>query len=205
MLQVAHTAAGPVDDRDWRLRLGLLLTPRPDDGRPRSIAVVGMGNTQRGDDGAGIWVARYLLRHVQTPGWQVFNVATAPESFVGKLVLIRPDTILFIDAIVAPDPPGTIRWVDGVEFDGFGTHATSLGPTLAYLTATCGARIGVLGIAIAGDTFGASLSVPVRRALRQVARALRTCADAEKAPMPNRAPAATIRPDGVDDARTCSD
>ena len=60
------------------------------------VAVLCVGNSLRGDDGAGPALARRL--HVGDP-WRVFDAGVAPENWIGPICKFRPDVVMVIDAI----------------------------------------------------------------------------------------------------------
>jgi hydrogenase maturation protease len=96
-----HTAGS------WTLSLPSgesVLTAGPQ--RPR-IAVYGIGNTLMGDDGVGPAVIHYLAAHGLLP-----ETVTAEDLGTPSLdlpsYLAGFDLVIFVDAVVADGPPGTI-------------------------------------------------------------------------------------------------
>lgn len=139
--------------------------------------VIGVGNSTRGDDGAGIELAR-RLRERRTPG------ALVRESSGEMGALLEcwsgHDRVVVVDAARSGAPPGTVR--------RFEAHAS---PLPASLLRTSSHALGVadavemargLGTlpsivivyAIEGAAFsiGARLSAPVRRAVARVERSV---------------------------------
>jgi len=77
--------------------------------RPSTTVVIGVGNTQRRDDGVGIMVVRQLQERVP-PG-----VTTIEESGEGVSLLDAwkgAATVLLVDAVHSAAPPGTIHRLD---------------------------------------------------------------------------------------------
>lgn len=119
------------------------------------VALVGVGSDLRGDDVAGVLVARRLASWAARAGvTRLLAVAggAAPENFTGELVRFRPDLVVLVDAAhvehaepgaLAPIPPGA---VGGVSFS---THMLPVPIFLDYLHRMTGCRSLVLGIAIA--------------------------------------------------------
>lgn len=136
--------------------------------------VVGIGNPDRGDDGAGRAVAR-ALRGVLPAGAKVTEHDGEATSL---LALIEgADAAILIDACVSGAAPGTVRRFDAAagplpEADfavasthGFGLAAAiELGRALGQLPARC------IVYAIEGESFGtgAPLSPPVAAAVTEV-------------------------------------
>ncbi len=111
------------------------------------VCVVGVGNSQRADDGAGVFIAQTL----QAAGLEDVIVAdTTPERWMTTLTAGAYDTLLFVDAVSVPAEPGAAVLMDAAEiqsqFPQVSTHRISLG-TLARLVASeSGARVFLLGV-----------------------------------------------------------
>lgn len=141
------------------------------------MAVVGVGHEWRGDDAAGLAVARALQPPAEGDGrapWLAIEAGPAPENCTGPLRRFGPDLVLLVDAARMGEPPGTVRWLDWRAAGGFGasTHTLPLSMLARYLTAELGCVVALLGIQPADLGAGASLSPPVRQAVDRVARAL---------------------------------
>jgi len=139
-------------------------------GRSRLI-VIGLGNAFRGDDAAGLAVARALgddprvLVHEGEP----IDLLERWEG-AGEVVVV--------DAARSGAAPGTVHRLDGLAEPvtaGGSTHAFGLAETLALARALGRAPVGVEGIGIEGERFGAGegLSPEVAGAVERVARELR--------------------------------
>jgi len=93
---------------------------------PRPLAVVGIGNPLRGDDGFGPAVVGTLG---PSPAWRLFDAQTAPESFLGPVAASGCPGVLFVDAADLGAAPGRVALVPAealAEVDA-STHALSLG------------------------------------------------------------------------------
>ena len=59
--------------------------------RPARVAILGVGNEMKGDDGAGVRVVRELSQRMPaTPGVLLVDAGQAPENFTGPLRRFRP-------------------------------------------------------------------------------------------------------------------
>lgn len=168
-----------MSEKLWQEKLRQTIASlRPVNGQPR-VAVVGIGHELRGDDAAGVAVARLLNQWVHSPSLLVIEAGAAPENCCGLLFRFRPDLVLFVDAAQMGAEPGTVRWLtwDLIGSDdaaGFNvsTHTLPL-PILAnYLTVELGCPVALLGIQPADITMGDSLSPVVALAVEATARAL---------------------------------
>ena len=134
------------------------------------VAVVGVGQRLRGDDGAGPAVARRLAA-LAGASLQVVDAGHAPENCLGPIVRFGPDAILFVDAACGGLAPGELTWLRPDEADSRGgsTHTLSLAMLTAYLSAETGAAVHVLGIEPGEMAFGEGLSPVVEEAVAQAA------------------------------------
>ncbi len=142
--------------------------------RPSAV-VIGVGNPVRGDDGAGIEVARQV-RALAAPGVRVLELDGEPSGLIDAWEGI--DRAVVIDAAVSGSAPGTVRRLDAVAeplpsgLRAASTHdfgvaeAVELGRALERLPG----RLVVYGIE--GERFdaGTPLTPAVARAVAKVAR-----------------------------------
>ncbi len=159
--------------------------PQPS-GLPR-VAVVGVGQELRGDDAAGVMVARALIearggaerdhhgsangeRDHTAPPLRVTEGGAAPENCTGTLRRFQPDLVIFIDAAQMDLEPGAVRWLDGQEIAGFSasTHTLPLDMLAHYLEAELGCQVAFLGIQPAGTSFDGGLSPAVAQAVTEI-------------------------------------
>lgn len=148
------------------------LRERPETGLPR-ICLFGIGNDLRGDDSAGLAVARALLEDGplrNLPGLLILEGGPAPENQTGKIRAFQPDLVLFIDAAQLDEPPGTILWIPLDTIDGMSasTHSMPLSMLARYLSLEFGCQVSVLGIQPAQNAIGAELTPPVRAAVDEI-------------------------------------
>lgn len=157
------------------------------------MAVVGIGQELRGDDAAGVLVARRLAALTrQLPGTErqkshgavafpapcdflIVEAAHAPENCTGALRRFAPDLVLLVDAAEMGEAPGTIRWLAWQETSGLGASTHTLPPYLLarFLVASLGCEVALLGIQPAQNEFDAPLSAPVAAAVEEAAATLR--------------------------------
>jgi hydrogenase 3 maturation protease len=136
-----------------------------------SIVLLGVGNTQKGDDGAGSFLATRLAR---TARLTVIDAGTTPENHLEKIVRAGPDTLLIVDAADFGGSPGEIGGFDAEKIAGGGisTHALSLDMTREYVCNRLpSARVWLLAIQpVRLD--GTELSAPVRESCDLIENAL---------------------------------
>ena len=146
--------------------------PLPGSDRRAGLIVIGLGNAFRGDDAAGLAVARALgedprvLVHEGEPIDLLDRWEGAHE-------------VIVVDAARSGSAPGTVHRLDGLREPvaaGGSTHAFGLAETLALAHALGRAPAHVKVIGIEGERFGAGdgLSPAVAAAVEAVASELRT-------------------------------
>ena len=137
------------------------------------VCIVGVGNRQRGDDGAG---PRLIdQRRSATQGvW--LDAGTAPENFLEPIVKTNPDTVLIVDAVAFGGTPGECRLLDPTTMDSpaLSTHAGPLSMLSDYLSARTGASIKVLAIQPERMDMREGLSRSVEKSVLELAAMLST-------------------------------
>ncbi len=106
------------------------------------VCLMGLGNTDYGDDGLGVLLADTLAerlnreRHASGPA-EVITAGTSPERFIGTIADAGFDHLIFLDAVEFGGEPGSVVFLDTSEitarFPQISTHKISLG-LLAALT-----------------------------------------------------------------------
>lgn len=136
---------------------------------PVRLALIGIGQELRGDDGAGVQVIRRLRDLVPESlnRLLILDAGNAPENILGIIIRHRPDIILFIDAALMDCDAGEIVWLEGEEADGYGgsTHTLPLGTLARYITSEIPAAVFVLAIQPEHLNFSETLSPKVEQAV----------------------------------------
>ncbi len=133
------------------------------------IALVGVGHELRGDDAAGVILAR-ALKPLAGDRLLVVEAGQAPENFTRVLRDFHPDLIVFVDAAQMNAAPGTIRWLAWQDTAGLSgsTHTLPIHVLASFLSADLTCEIGLLGIQPADNTMDAPLSLAVQRAIEEL-------------------------------------
>lgn len=142
------------------------------------VLVIGVGNEFRGDDGAGLAVAR-RLSETALPGIEVIEAS----SEGGRLIETWSgfDSVVLIDAMRSGGPPGTLRRIDvstesvPAYFRHRSTHAIGVldAVELARAMDRLPRSVVLYGIEGIDYTAGTELSSEVRRAVEEAADAIR--------------------------------
>jgi len=102
--------------------------------RNSSTVIVGIGNTLKGDDGAGPLVCEQLRGKVCT---EVIDAGTVPENYIQKIIKKTPKNLLIIDAIDFGASAGTINIFKPEQLDSFVLSTHTLSPRL-FVDMVCG-------------------------------------------------------------------
>jgi hydrogenase 3 maturation protease len=111
----------------------------------KHTVVVGVGNEQCGDDGAGSLLAQRLI-DFGVP--DVIDGADVPENFTGDVKARTPQVILFVDVVDFGGQAGEVIVVkaDQLSHERFSSHRPSLGLVANYLATETKAEVLLLGI-----------------------------------------------------------
>ena len=142
-------------------------------GYPQRVALLGIGQQLRGDDGAGVAVARRLLPLAHSR-FLVIEGGHAPENQTGPLRRFRPELVLLVDAAEMETPPGTVRWLDWEQTSGLSASTHTLPPYMLarYLVQAIGCEVVLVGIQPAHKNLDRPLSPGVEAAVAALAGAL---------------------------------
>jgi hydrogenase maturation protease len=129
------------------------------------VLVIGIGNLDRGDDGAGCLVAR-----------RVGGIDAGADPLALLEVWDGNDDVVVVDAMVSGAAPGTVRWIDPsaeplpAGLGATSTHALGLAEVvaLARVLGRLPARLRVVGIEAADCRRGAPLTPAVGAAVEAV-------------------------------------
>lgn len=126
------------------------------------LAVIGIGNEMKGDDGVGINVAERLKKDKKC---EILIGGTTPENLTGTIKKIKPSHILIIDAADMGLKPGEMKVLDpgNISGVGFSTHSFSISTFSDYLKRETGAKTAILGIQPKSIELGGGISDEVAR------------------------------------------
>jgi hydrogenase 3 maturation protease len=135
------------------------------------VLIAGVGNPMRGDDGAGPAVIDKIRDRVGVP---CIDCGVAPENYLGKILHVKPDTLLFIDIVHFHGSTGEVRLFSDADIGSgdLATHGLSLTVSCEYLKANMPVRIFVLGIEPGNTGLDTPMSAPVSRAVQDIASLL---------------------------------
>src|SRR4030042_6594637 len=109
------------------------------------VVVLCIGNKERGDDGAGPYLADLIKGKVP---YDVIDAGMTPENYTGLVIRSKPDTIIIVDAIYFEGAAGEIKLFSGEDLRSgkISTHDVSPKLLIEYLRSSTDSEIHVLGI-----------------------------------------------------------
>ncbi len=139
------------------------------------IAILGIGNYLKSDDGFGVYVVESLVKNYSKTHENLslekeinsvnnrlilMNCGVVPENFTDVIKRENPDKIIMVDAALMHQEPGTLRVVESDEISetGFSTHSLPLSIIIKYINAHIDTEILIIGIEPTDLEFGEPLS-----------------------------------------------
>lgn len=135
----------------------------------KRIALLGVGSLLRGDDAAGIIVARgldgFIRKTSREKRIKVFIGDTAPENITGEIKKFKPTHVIIIDSADMGKSAGAIELIDADKIGGvtFSTHQLPLSILADYLIQSLNCQVMVIGIQPKTLSFNSKLSLAVKK------------------------------------------
>ncbi len=151
----------------WKARLAKALR------KAERLAVLGVGNTGKGDDAAGVRAAQSVRKRLAGKGRGrvgIFIGHEVPENLTGPIRRFAPSHVLVIDAASGGYAPGSVFLVDPdtMAAEDVSAHRTPLSVLARYLGETMGCSVTILGIEPGSFAPGSRLTTSVRKAVDSV-------------------------------------
>lgn len=139
----------------------------------KRVALLGVGETLRGDDGVGVKIIELLVKSA-LEDILILNTGSVPEAFTGKLVEHNSTHVLLLDAANFQGEPGDVKLIDSTRIGGqvISTHNLPLTLFISYIEKVLGAKVRLLGVQPKYIGFKTELSQEVAEAAQEVAALL---------------------------------
>jgi len=134
---------------------------------PIECAVLGVGNSLKGDDGVGSIIAG-RLKNVEP--LYVIDTGTVPENFIGKVLSTKRNVLVFIDAMDFGEKPGSYKFfgIEDIDDGDISTHAPSLSYMLEIFKGGGEIQAYVIGIQPETIELGEKISKRVEAAAKDI-------------------------------------
>jgi hydrogenase 3 maturation protease len=136
--------------------------------RGSKTIIVGIGNTLKGDDGAGPLVCEQLRRAGIAA--DVIDAGTVPENYIQPIVKKAPQNLLVVDAIDFGGSPGAISILEPEQLSSvvISTHILSPRLFVDMIRQDLDVDVYFVGIQPAQTKLGESVSTEVSDAIEQL-------------------------------------
>ena len=126
------------------------------------IAVLGIGNDLRTDDGLGLYFIDNLK--IDDPRIMIENVGSVPEGFASNLARFGAERVIMVDAADMLKPPGHIELITKDRIGGIAisTHRMPLSFLMMYLEQETGGKTLLIGIQPKSIQFGEGLTPEIQ-------------------------------------------
>ncbi len=138
----------------------------------KKIAILGIGNDLRSDDGLGPYIIEKLS--IDDPRILIENVGSVPEGFARNLAEFGAERVIMVDAADMMKPPGHIEFVTKDRIGGItiSTHSMPLSFLMMYLEQETGGKTVLIGIQPKSIQFGEGLTPEIQEVVEKIIRIL---------------------------------
>ncbi|MFA5271976.1 MAG: hydrogenase maturation peptidase HycI [Candidatus Omnitrophota bacterium] len=141
------------------------------------IAILGVGSQLRGDDAAGMLVAKNIQRHLKDKpkkNIKIFLGETAPENLTGEIKKFKPTHLFIIDSAEMDKEPGEVFVFSPEKIKGvsFCTHQLPMGIMIDYLNKFIKCDVTIIGIQPKALEFDSVPSKEVAAAVKNVTKVI---------------------------------
>ena len=126
------------------------------------IAILGIGNDLRSDDGLGPYIIEKLV--IDDPRVMIENVGSVPEGFARNLAEFGAERVIMVDAADMMKPAGHVELVTKDRIGGINisTHSMPLSFLMMYLEQETGGKTILIGIQPKSIQFGEGLTPEIQ-------------------------------------------
>lgn len=130
----------------------------------KRTAILGIGNSQRGDDGAGPNLIQRLNGKLRVA---LIDAGEVPENHLNPIKAANPQFILVVDCIQMGAQPGDVALLDVEHLSDLcgTTHNPGLGVFVRVVQKTTGADVAILAIQPEQIEYGEGFSARVEKTL----------------------------------------
>lgn len=141
----------------------------------KRIVIMGVGNRMRGDDAIGCLISDDLKNE---NGLTVIDCGSAPENYIDKVIFLKPDQVIIIDACNFKSEPGRFKLfsekqIDKIYQNLISTHNLPLNLTVTMIKKQLPCEIQLLGIQPQQIIFGKGLSPKLEKAKQKIVKYLK--------------------------------
>ena len=134
------------------------------------ICIIGIGNDLRSDDGVGPMLIEELKKKKLGKNISLINASLAPENFIGKIISLKPDIVIFVDAQKSDKKPGELNVIvpDELNESFLSTHGLPLRFLIETIMNATAAKVYIIGIEVGNGELAEGLSPEVEESLNEL-------------------------------------
>jgi hydrogenase 3 maturation protease len=139
----------------------------------KKLAIMGIGNPLRRDDGVGVEIINQLTDKVPECV-RLFNCEMVPEIFLSDIEAYQPTHLLIIDAAELKTKPGEAKIIPPQKIGGttFSSHTIPLSLLASMIDEAVKTKIMFLGIQPFSTGFGEDLSPELQMAVKKIVKTI---------------------------------
>ncbi len=139
----------------------------------RKSCLVGIGNSLRSDDGLGPYLIESLRAGLPEGTVDLLVVDDVPENFAFPISRMDVENVIFVDAVIAEGPPGTVLFGPMDDFEEVGQTASTHKLALRLsgrVIADAGKNVFFLGVVPGSTAFGKDMTPRIKEVVDELAR-----------------------------------
>ncbi|MFA5928802.1 MAG: hydrogenase 3 maturation endopeptidase HyCI [Candidatus Margulisiibacteriota bacterium] len=126
-----------------------------------ALLLLAIGNTLRGDDSAGPYIAQNLagqLKHIQ-----LIDCGEKPENYLDEITALKPGKVIILDAADFGGIPGELRAIpkEAIPQNTISTHLFPLSTLAALIEEDTKAKVYFFGLQVQNVSLGSVMSQEV--------------------------------------------
>lgn len=134
------------------------------------IALLGVGNDMKGDDGIGIIASDMVYEDIRNVHDCLLIKTNVPENYIRKIIEFRPNTLIVFDAADFNGKYGEVRLIEEDDIVNFSisTHNSPLSIFFEIIRSEKNMKIHLIGIQKKNTEFGEDISEEILSSLPRV-------------------------------------
>ena len=132
------------------------------------IVILGLGNPNRSDDGAGLYLFKKLKHRQEFNSINFIEAGRTPENYLQKILSYSPRLVVFVD-VIRNSKSDSIQLLDSISLndDGFTTHSYSISLVEEYLKNFGDLEVKYLAVPVKSTPTGSTITLEIKSSISQ--------------------------------------
>ncbi|HMA61184.1 MAG TPA: hydrogenase maturation protease [bacterium] len=132
------------------------------------IVILGLGNPNRSDDGAGLYLFKKLKHKHEFNPINFIEAGRTPENYLQKILSYSPRLVIFVD-VIRNARYDSIQLLESISLDdnGFTTHSYSISLVEDYLRSAKDLEVKYLAVPVNATPVGKTISPEIKTRISQ--------------------------------------